>query len=128
MFEEELEKAINCDALFNGKPQIYKQLEEIALRSKDILEVCSPETIAERIRQENDLRAIDNARGVLLGFYRSYYPINTSKEERRKLLQKNPEVKKLINALNANLEQCEATNSKRLLVETLIKNLDGTYF
>jgi DNA-directed RNA polymerase specialized sigma54-like protein len=92
------------------------------------LDVCLPDEIVDRIKQEESLQAIDNARGALLEFYRSDYPINASQEERKKLLQENDKVKSLIDALNEYLKQDDISKSKRFLINAMIKNLDGTYF
>jgi hypothetical protein len=127
--EKKFEQAVGCDAFFDSSNLgIYSRLEELAIKGKDILEVCPPDMIVDRIKREDDLWAIDNARGVLLNFYRSYYPINTSQEERRKKLQENEKVKMLIKALNAYLEQEDMTKSKCFQIKTMIGNLDGTHF
>jgi predicted NACHT family NTPase len=84
--------------------------------------------IVDRIKREKDLRAINYVRGVLLGFYRSDYPIETSREERLAKLQKNGKVKVLLDALNEYLVYGNMSASKRFLIKTLIGNLNGTHF
>jgi hypothetical protein len=125
--EKKFKQEFDCDSIFGSRDaDIYKRLNGLATKGKDILDVCPPGMIVDRIRQEENLQAIDNARGILLGFYRSNYPINMSKEERCKKLQENKKSKALIDELNEYLETGNMTKSKRFMIRTMIKSIDGT--
>jgi DNA polymerase III delta prime subunit len=124
--EKYLKQSIDCDILFGYRYKAYERLEKIADKGIDVLEVCSSADIVERIKQENDLHLINNARLVLSHFYDYDFPCNTSPEEHRESLKANENVKKMIESLKEYIEQENVSKSKKYLVETLISSLEGT--
>jgi hypothetical protein len=126
--EESLMRAFDCDSLFDREnPDGYDLMKKIADIKKDVLDICSPEMIVDRVRKEEDLRSIENARFMLLEFYRSYYhPVPDV--DHKKSLKENENVKMLINLLYEYLKQGDPSKSKRFHIETMISNLDGTCF
>lgn len=128
LMDKEIGQIFDCDRLFAGEHRDnYNLLNELAMRGKDLLDVCDPEQIMERIKTEDDLELIENARGLLLGFYRSYFPLNLSVNERQSKLKENEYAHSLILSLKEYKEKEGLEKSKCFIIDTLIKTLEGDY-
>ena len=129
LFNERIEQALDCDLLFCPPSEdLYGKFDMCARNNKDLLNPCKIDVIMDRLRSESNLWAIDNLRGALLGFYRSYYPWNCSTEDRRTSLRQNVNALQLIDSLEEYLKSSDIEKSKRFVIQAMIGNLKGEYF